>query len=201
MGTNTNQRGLAERPTERLESRMLLAGDMRAGVDLGLLSVIGDEADNAVVVSQRFERVPRDDGGRTIRRAIVVTGLWRDGAPTTVNGGPSASFPADQVHDVIVDMAGGDDRAAAVRLRLAGVLGMDGGDFGNDAITVDFCRVDRLGIRMGNGNDRLSVIGTSVAGLASLTGEDGRDALIVLASTFGSKDVRDFEFVFPATLR
>ena len=27
-----------------LESRLLLAGDMRAGVDQGLLSVVGDEA-------------------------------------------------------------------------------------------------------------------------------------------------------------
>ena len=90
------------------------------------------------------------------------------------------------VDDVVVDMAGGDDRATAAGLRLTGVLGMDGGDFGDDSISVLASRVGRLGIRMGNGNDRLSIIGTAVAGLASLTGEDGRDALVVLGSTFGS---------------
>ena len=197
MGMDGTRRGAA---AERLESRMLLAGDLRAGVDLGLLSVTGDEADNAVLVTQRYERVRGDDGVRTARRSIVVVGLWRDGAPTTINGGRSASFPADEVTDVVVDMAGGDDHATAAALRLPGVLAMDGGDFGNDSISVLFCRVDRLGIRMGPGTDRLSVLGTDVAGLASLTGEDGRDALIVLGSTFGSIEVRNFEFVFPPTL-
>jgi hypothetical protein len=187
--------------TEQLESRLLLAGDMRAGVDLGLLSVIGDEADNAVVVTQRVERVRGENGHTTLRRSVVVVGLWKDGAPTTVNGGRSASFPADGVQDVIVDMAGGDDRAAAAALRVPGVLGMDGGDFGNDSISVLSCRVGRLGVRMGNGNDRLGIFGTAVAGLASLTGEDGRDALFVLGSTFGSREIRDFELVFPPTLR
>jgi hypothetical protein len=131
---------------------------------------------------------------------IVVTGLPKGGAPTTVNGAASASFPADAVQDVVIDMAGGDDHAAAVRLRLSGVLAMDGGDFGNDALAVLSCRVDRLGIRTGNGNDRLVIVGTAVTGLASLTGEDGRDALIVLGSTFGSTEIRNFEFVFPPTL-
>jgi hypothetical protein len=170
---------------------------MHAGVDLGLLSVIGDESDNAVVVTQRFERVRAEGGGHTLRQVIVVAGLPKGGAPTTVNGGPSASFPASEVTDVVVDMAGGDDAALALRLRLAGVLGMDGGDFGNDAISVAFCRLDRLGVRMGNGNDRLAVLGTTVTGLANFSGEDGRDTLVILGSTFGTKEVRDFEFVFP----
>ena len=178
-----------------------MAGDLRAGVDQGLLSVVGDEADNAVVVTQRFERARVHDGGRTLRRSVVVIGVWRDGAATTVNAGAFASFPAEQVQYVVIDMAGGDDRAIALRLRLTGVLGMDGGDFGDDAISVDFCRVDRLGVRMGSGNDRLSVLGTTVAGLASLTGEDGRDALLVLGSTFGSREIRDFELVLGAGAR
>src|SRR5687767_7544316 len=89
METNDARHGtVAERgpAAERLESRMLLAGDLRAGVDLGLLSVTGDEADNAVLVTQRYERVRGDDGVRTARRSIVVVGLWRDGAPTTKIG-------------------------------------------------------------------------------------------------------------------
>ena len=184
-----------------LESRLLLAGDLRAGVDLGLLSVVGDEADNAVVVTQTFERVRGEGGSTALRRSVVVIGLWKDGAATTVNGGRSASFPADEVQDAVVDMAGGDDLALAAGLRLPGVLGMDGGDFGNDTISVLRCRVDRLGIRMGNGNDPLAIFSTTVAGLASLTGEDGRDALVVLGSTFGSREIRNFEFVFPPTLR
>ena len=197
MRSGTDHRTLT---AERLESRVLLAGDVRAGVDLGLLSVTGDEADNAVVVVQRFERVRSGDGLVRLRRSIVVTGQWKDGAPTTVNGGASASFPVADVDDVVVDMAGGDDRATAAGLRLTGVLGMDGGDFGDDSISVLASRVGRLGIRMGNGNDRLSIIGTAVAGLASLTGEDGRDALVVLGSTFGSVEIRNFEYVFPPGL-
>ena len=89
MRSGTDHRTLT---AERLESRVLLAGDVRAGVDLGLLSVTGDEADNAVVVVQRFERVRSGDGLVRLRRSIVVTGQWKDGAPTTVNGGASASL-------------------------------------------------------------------------------------------------------------
>jgi hypothetical protein len=198
MATGSDRRTSAE----RLEPRALLAGDLRAGVDLGLLSVTGDEADNAVVVTRRLERhrAAAGNGTPALREMIVVTGLPRGGARTTVNGAASASFPADQVQDVVIDMAGGDDYASAVGLRLDGVLAMDGGDFGNDALAVVFCRVDRLGIRTGPGDDRLTIVRTAVAGLASLTGEDGRDALFVLGSTFGSTEIRNFEFVFPPTL-
>jgi hypothetical protein len=185
---------------ERLEGRALLAGDVHAGVDLGLLSVVGDEADNAVVVTQRLERVRTADGVTGLRVAVVVTGLWKGGAPTTVNGAASASFPARDVSDVVIDMAGGDDRATAANLRLTGALGMDGGDFGNDVITVAGCRVARLGVRMGPGNDLLAVVGTHADGITLLSGEDGRDALIVLGSTFGSVEIRGFEFQFPRTI-
>jgi hypothetical protein len=185
---------------ESLEPRMLFAGDVRAGVDLGLLSVTGDEADNAILVTKRYVRMRGEGGAPTFQRSIVITGLWKDGAPTTVNGGRSAAFSADGINDVIIDMAGGDDWATVFGLRVPGVLGMDGGDFGNDTISVHNTRADRLFIRMGEGNDQLLITGTTVTGLASLTGEDGFDALVVLGSTFGSKDIRDFEFMFPRTL-
>jgi hypothetical protein len=44
---------------ESLESRLLFAGDVRAGVDLGLLSVLGDEADNSIIVTQLAARPRR----------------------------------------------------------------------------------------------------------------------------------------------
>jgi hypothetical protein len=132
-----------------------------------------------------------------LQHSIVVTGLPKDGAPTTVNGQRSASFPAEQITDVVIDMASGDDHAAAVGLNVRGVLGMDGGDFGNDSIAVVASRLGRVGIRMGEGDDRLAVLGTTVAGDTVLTGEDGHDTLVLLANRFGSLEVRSFESRFP----
>jgi hypothetical protein len=83
---------------EALESRTLLAGNVTASVINGTLTVLGDDANNAVQISTVYDPVYGD--------GFQVTGLDKDG-PTTVNGNSDDGFFG--VTNVYVDLKGGDD--------------------------------------------------------------------------------------------
>lgn len=150
---------------ERLETRLLLAGNVSATLKGHTLKIIGDNEGNALEFS--------GDGG-----TINVAGV--DG--TTVNGDAGATF--DGVTKVIVKMNGGDDH-----IRVG--TGIDGFDFdaafkvdmgkGNDTFDIngDEANPHRFGgdlsIDMGSGNDQLYSEATTYGGKVKVNLGSGND--------------------------
>ncbi len=84
---------------ESLESRLLLSGNVQASLDDGTLSIVGDAADNGVLVTTVYDA--------TYGTGLRVEGIDYSGA-TTVNGNAA---PADffGVVNLDVDLQDGDD--------------------------------------------------------------------------------------------
>jgi hypothetical protein len=160
---------------ETLESRSLLAGDVTAVVDGGVLRITGDAASNGV-------RIRRDGDD------LVVVGTLVAGAATTING--SASFTAGGVSNgLVVRLEGGNDV-----LRLAndnGPLAIDGtitvatGN-GNDRVTGTLTNDNTAGFYLGPGADKFglnrSTLGNLVVNTDPLAAEDGRSDELLLTN-------------------
>ncbi len=177
---------------EKLESRLLLAGDVAAIVRGGDLILRGDSEDNSVEVR------PNEDGG------LSVYGV--DG--TTVNGSadPVAVFEDTVVPDDIRALLGsGDDRvrfeSMTVRddvkviagsgadsvgfyaVDVIGTLSTIGGR-GSDAFSLDESSVgDLLHVSMSKGQDTIGIDASTVSGHTCLFGGSGSDQIVFRDST------------------
>ncbi len=123
---------------ESLEERQLMAGDVSVGMTGGELMIEGDTASNAVQVSKLT------DGG------YRITGLWADGAQTSINGRYSTTV--NNVDNMTINLGRGDDR-----LYINNTLA------GNDLVVEG-----DLKIRTGGGDDYVRILNTTVEGNVSI---------------------------------
>jgi hypothetical protein len=83
---------------ERLEGRMLLAGNVQVFLDAkGNLNVVGDGSANGIQLDQFGE--------------FVIQGVDAGGSPTKINGSDNdiAVFAVTGKHDIKISLGGGDD--------------------------------------------------------------------------------------------
>lgn len=174
---------------ERLEDRTLMAGNVTAVVDRGYLNITGDDLGNSIVVE-----------ATATAGVYRIYGLPAAGSPTKINN-VDMSTPGTFVEvsgvkqGVNIQLKGGDDElkfgsAAETSIAFPRWLKIDAGTgndtvelgrAGNDstldpvAIAVDV-RTD-LTIRMGDGNDQLSMANTVVRKSALICMGKGDDQL------------------------
>jgi hypothetical protein len=163
---------------ESLEIRALLAGNVTASINDGIVTIIGDDAANAIRVgSQGF------------------SGQTMEGAPTSINGVPNGSFDwgpgafgiriqmqgggdfvrtDNTVFSLVADMGAGNDNFLGFIMRTSTELIVDGGD-GDDAITL-------------TGQERLNRFRNTIGTSAVLRGGAGGD-LIDLTNTDASREL------------
>lgn len=123
---------------EGLEERQLMAGDVAVSMFGGELMINGDEAGNAVMVSKL------NDGG------FKISGLWTDGAYTTING--QSETTVNGVNGMHIDLDDGNDQ-----------LYINNTYSGNDLVVNG-----DLNIKTGGGDDQVRIINTTVTGKASI---------------------------------
>ena len=143
---------------ERLEEKMLLAGDVQVVVSDGALLITGDDLDNHVQV---------------VATAVVgeyrVLGVNRAGIPTAINGVFGQIRVTGVNDDFKIDMQGGDSRVALLN-----------GEFGAGGDILELVVPDDLEIR--NSSGRLEVLTDNVRVLDDLVIEtqDGFDDIALL---------------------
>ena len=115
-------------------------------------------------------------------REVVVRGLTDE----------PARFDADDVQNVSIDLAGGDDRLYVARLDLAGDLTIDTGD-GADRVYVVRTTAASTVASLGTGNDRARFV--AAAGSIFADGGEGDDAVFAARSDVSDDDVVNFETV------
>src|SRR5262245_34354817 len=113
---------------EGLERRQMLAGDLVANLANGILTLSGDNSDNAVVITNNSPEV------------IELIGLARSGESTTINGKSSVLFQG--VTNIVVNFT----------------QGRTGVNTGNDAVVITGLELDgSVSIHTGNGDDFIGV--------------------------------------------
>jgi hypothetical protein len=125
---------------ESLEARQLMAGNVTAAFQNGLLTITGDPASNGVRVFQRA------NGGFVVAGLEATFGL----GPTTVNNA-AAIPPFFGVQSVRIDLANGNDRAIIGQAPTAA----------NPNPTRTDVLVD-LGVQTGDGVDQIQIENTRV---------------------------------------
>jgi hypothetical protein len=150
---------------EALERREMMAGNVVASVDQGLLKVIGDNLANDVEVrsgSQAGE--------------FIITGTNN----THINGGSKPVTLRGVTQGVQAIMNGGDDHLNVGRAPTTSTTSIVPtsvpGPFG-------------LGIDLGSGNDVLYVRNTNVAGSCGISGQDGNDKVYVYDKSKFAQDL------------
>lgn len=125
---------------EQLESRTLLAGNVKAAVTGGALNITGDNSANVLQITQ------------------VGTNRWQVlGAGTKVNGSYSAKTFSG-VTSIYADLNGGSDSLLVYNGKLTGTLGV-ATDGGNDSVTLsNFNANAGIGIETGAGHDSVSLV-------------------------------------------
>ncbi len=142
---------------ETLEPRLLLDGAVTVEINDGHLYIVGDAADNAVVLTGL------DNGG------YEITGLETAGGMTTINGGGHVIVNEPIAGRVEVDLGGGDDT-----LNIGHLKGLD--------TTV----VNLLEVRMGHGDNQLNIGRIDHGGLLHYAGQVTLDgSLSFTNTTFG----------------
>jgi hypothetical protein len=172
---------------ERLEGRQLLAGDVTAHVEGGMLILSGDDADNAITLTYE-----------STTQKYQVTGRDAGGSPTTVNG-LDTSLPENVVEfsgvrSVYVGLNGGNDdfdvgSPAAVDTVIRKWLAIEMGD-GDDTVTLGasgnaaggdapVARSLNVGtglyVNLGAGNDHLSIANAEIGFVLNVVAGDGDD--------------------------
>jgi len=141
---------------EVLETRTLMAGDVAASIEGGILYLRGDDASNGVVIRNAA-------GGN-----IEVVGVPAGGSATTVNG--SASFTAEGVTlGVSAVMGRGNDlvrfaNTSGQPVALPGAVVVDAG-IGHDRIAGRISNTAAVTFNLGPGNDQVSLGGSSLGTL------------------------------------
>ena len=161
---SANRARSSHRPLEfqKLEARVLLAGDVTVFVDNNFaLNVIGDDADNQVLII-----------GERLSGARVV-GL--DG--TTINGG-SGEFASFYLQGLTVQMGGGNDSIDLhdARFSFAPLLA---GEAGNDSIVVRDSSLKGLNLQAGNGDDVVEIKDVFSVGTSSIQTGSGDDTIAI----------------------
>ena len=164
---------------DRLEPRVLFAGNVRAFLDGGgNLIVIGDGAANCVQLDMFGD--------------FTVLGCDHGGAPTSVNGEPNgeARFDVDGEGDIRFYMLGGDDEVR-VGQRSDSVSPPDdlevyAGEGDDYVLTVGDTNVgDDLEIVAGPGDDTVEVFTTQVGDDVSVLTGDGDDDVTLYGDEVG----------------
>ncbi len=153
---------------ERVEPRMMLAGDVSVFVTSGQLLVIGDGQANQIQV------IGTADG-----RARVI-GL----EGTTINGGPANFRSAPGLNSLLMQLNGGDDSARLQGLVVPGRLELQGNN-GNDSLEVLNSFVGMFSAMGGNGDDILQPDNVFVADTALISMGAGNDIISVNALAAG----------------
>lgn len=136
----------------RLEARAMPSGNVTATLAGSVLTFEGDDANNAVAVTQA------ENGD------ILITGL----AGTTINGERSLVFhasdlPPGGLTSVVANGNDGNDSVVIRGLTLDGSLTISGGD-GHDSVRILNANLGGLTIHGGSGFNTESVIGTTIEG-------------------------------------
>jgi hypothetical protein len=132
---------------ESLESRLPLAGNVTAELSGGQLTILGDSADNDIVVVQSGD-------------TVTITG----NAGTTINGAPAAAFTTSGLEKAEFKMESGDDHLFLINVDPSGDVVVEMGD-GNDI--AEASNVDagaNFTIKSGKGDDLVGVANSSAGG-------------------------------------
>ena len=162
---------------ERLESRAMLAGDVRVEVEDGTLFVIGDRENNAVII----EKV-----GKNSYRVTGVPDV--DGEPTEIRGSDSGSRTVKGVtKDIEVNLKQGNDLLGigSDTADLEGLLDelVGGSEFTGGSESQTKIRRN-LEIEMGSGRDAVGLF-VDVRENAEIDLGSGRNSLAIEDSEFG----------------
>lgn len=141
---------------EQLEPRQMLAGNVTAFADGGLLYVIGDSAPNIVEVV--------GDAG-----SVSITGT-----DTTVNGFSDTVTITGSFRHAFIQMNRGDDIATVKNLHVQKKLKLQGND-GNDDLRVQNISAGQFETWLGVGDDVLEFQGVRTSGDIRLTMGSGDD--------------------------
>jgi hypothetical protein len=180
---------------ERLENRQMLAGNVVASLDGETLVILGDEADQGVVLTydstaQKYRVIGRDAGG----------------GPTTVNdldtSQPGNVVEFSGVKQVAVNLAGGNDKfevgsPQAVDTVISKWLwiGMGDGDDevvlgragnaagGADPVATSLRTGKSVQVFLGAGNDKLQIANADIGLWLNIFAEDGNDE-VTFATSF-----------------
>jgi hypothetical protein len=140
--------------TELLENRSLLAGNVTANIEGGILYLQGDSAANGVSVHQSGAN-------------YEIVGTPVAGKPTTING--SASFTATGVNNgITANLNGGADQIhfanGASPISIPGALVVQTGD-GNDSVSGKINNTGAVTFNLGSGADQAYLSSSSLATL------------------------------------
>ena len=155
---------------ERLQARVLLAGDVTAAVTNGFLVIRGDDAANELTI----ERISGD--------RVQVTGA----TGTTINGlTQPAVLRVRKGYDIAT--GGGDDKLTVIGLNAFGryEIRMDLG-IGNDTLVASNLLAQRIHAGGGDGNDSITVRNSRSRRGSGVGGGAGDDTLVLENLRFGN---------------
>lgn len=148
---------------ERLEDRVVLAGNVTATLVDDTLTIVGDQLGNEISITQSGTDV-------------VISGL----PGTTVSG--AATIPALDILNVLIQLNSGNDNVEVIDLDLSGNLSINTAN-GSDVVTItegSLILGGDLSIRTGNGNDTVSLAGTIEASNLTIETGNGDDNVTIL---------------------
>ena len=155
---------------ERLQARVLLAGDVTAAVTNGFLVIRGDDAANELTI----ERISGD--------RVQVTGA----TGTTINGlTQPAVLRVRKGYDIAT--GGGDDKLTVIGLNAFGryEIRMDLG-IGNDTLVASNLLAQRIHAGGGDGNDSITLRNSRSRRGSGVGGGAGDDTLVLENLRFGN---------------
>lgn len=159
----SNERHRNSLEFQRLEPRVLLAGDVTVFVDANFtLNIIGDAADNQVQII----------GGR--HSSAQVLGL----NGTTINGGESAFDSTAGLRGLQAQMNGGNDELDLHAGRFSFVPLLEGNG-GGDSIRARNSNLFGLHIRGGEGNDLVQIENVFAVHTSDITTGEGSDVIAI----------------------
>jgi len=165
---------------ERLESRLMLAGDVHAAVVNGNLQITGDAAANGVLVAQVDETT------------FLVRGLKAGGEATTIDGKPRRVFH-NVTGNVVINTGRGADRINVGRASKGSVLAkrliIDAGKGNDRVVCTNVVIKGAVTIELGQGADLLSMNKVKARRAVEVKGGTNADRLVVNSSVF-NKQVR-----------
>lgn len=150
----------AEPGFQRLENRQLLAGDVTAVYEGGILLLSGDAQANEFTISARPGR-------------LVVTGI-----DTTINGAETFSPLLDPI-SILIRSGDGNDVVRVAQLSRTRHLGVEGGP-GDDSVFLEGVALRNVYTALGEGADVLELNGVNTGNLQVELGA-GDDLLAVTA--------------------
>jgi len=154
---------------QKLEPRKMLAGDVTATVNDGLLQIIGDAEGNEIIVAGR------PDGTATVFPL----------GETTINGSADPFDVSTPLDDVDVRLNLGDDNATIQGLVLSQSLRIRTGA-GDDTTFVHHIDVQRFEQFAGDGDDTLEFNNVYSRGSTTISGENNDDIVSITNMAAGT---------------